>query len=86
MNRFVKNCNLLAQLPPGCQHWAHDGYEVDLIVEQGLDAAIERKTTHRSGQKAESLEHAPDVVRQARGHANELGSGSKQRASTMGLK
>jgi hypothetical protein len=56
-----------------------------LIAKQGLDAPIERKATHRTWQETEGLKHTPDVVRQSRGHADELRPGSQERAGTVGF-
>jgi hypothetical protein len=59
---LVERGNLLAQLPPGRQHGPGDRRQIVSVRDQRLDASVKRQAAHRSGQQAERLEQAPDVI------------------------
>jgi hypothetical protein len=79
-HRLIEDRNLFAQLTLRRKHGSSDGRQVIMLGEQGLDPSVKRKAAHCARQHSERLEHAPDMVRQTRRHADELCSGPEQRA------
>src|SRR5271166_1712254 len=84
-HRFIEDRNLFTQLSPCRQHGSDDRRQVITLGEQSLDPSVERKASHCTRQHSKRLEHAPDMVRQTRRHADELRSCTKQRTCPMGI-
>ena len=71
-DRLVESNDLLPQLPPGNEHRPDNQRDVGTIEQQSFNLPIEGQSPHRAGQKAERLEHPPDVVGQSGRHTGEL--------------
>src|SRR5208282_1632144 len=56
-----------------------------ISTQHSLDPSVERKASHSTRQHSKRLEHAPDMVRQTRRHADELRPCTKQRTCPMGI-
>jgi len=67
-----KSNDLLPQLPPGNEHRPDNQRDFGTVEQQSFNLPIEGQSPHRAGQKAERLEHPPDVVGQSRRHTGEL--------------
>src|SRR5271166_2095210 len=52
---------------------------------EAVQASVERKASHCTVQHSKRLEHAPDMVRQTRRHADELRPCTEQRTCPMGI-
>jgi hypothetical protein len=85
LNGPVEGGDLIAHLPPGLEERPHDQPNLWRAVDQRLDMSIEPLATPGSRQQAECLEDPADQVAQPRAHADQLGSGAKQRSGSMGV-